>query len=291
VVNLLSKDQAIGGVILAVCVIVAVVYTVTLFYPQWLGAIGLLNANNPAELANAQFWVIAIPVFLAFIAILLIGAWIGYTMATTPPPKPIEEITTEFEEKKQEAPTSPVPPSEEAKPNEEITTIPPVTTVETPKPKENQQEAKAEIETRAEAVKERIREFKIIDVEGIGPVYAKKLNDNNIYTTTDLLEAGATPDKRKELSQKTEISGQNLLRWINMADLFRIKGVGEEYSDLLEASGVDTVVELSKRIPENLHAKMLQVNAEKNLVRRPPTLNDVDQWVQEAKSLPRKIHY
>ena len=118
--NLLSKDQAIGGAILAVCVIVAVVYTVTLFYPQWLGTIGLLNANNAAELANAQFWVIAIPVLVAFIAILFIGAWIGYTMATTPPPKPIEEITTEIEEKKEEAPTTPVPPSEEAKPTEEI---------------------------------------------------------------------------------------------------------------------------------------------------------------------------
>lgn len=290
-VNLLSKDQAIGGLILAVCVIVAMVYTVTLFYPQWLGTIGLLNANNAAELANAQFWVIAIPVFIAFIAILLIGAWIGYTMLTTPPPKPIEEITNEIEEKKQEAPTAPTPSSEENKPTEESIPITPESSTETPKPKEKQQEVKAEIETSSEPVKEKRREFKIIDVEGIGPVYAKKLNENNIYTTTDLLEAGATPEKRKDLSQKTEISSQPLLRWINRADLFRINGVGEEYSDLLEASGVDTVVELSKRIPENLHAKMLQVNAEKNLVRRPPTLNEVKQWVQEAKNLPRKIYY
>ena len=74
-----------------------------------------------------------------------------------------------------------------------------------------------------------------------------------------------------------------------MADLFRINGVGEEYSDLLEASGVDTVVELSKRIPANLHAKLLKVNAEKNLVRRPPALSEVEQWVQEAKNLPRRI--
>ena len=87
-------------------------------------------------------------------------------------------------------------------------------------------------------------------------MYTKKLNENNIFTTTDLLEAGANPDKRKELSQKTEISDQLLLRWINMADLFRINGVGEEYSDLLEAAGVDTVIELSKRIPQNLHAKI-----------------------------------
>lgn len=274
-VNLLSKDQAIGGLILIVCVIVAVVYTVTLFYPQWLGAIGLLNANNAAELANAQFWVIAIPVFIAFIAILLIGAWIGYTMLTTPPPKPIEEITSEIQEKKQEA-----------KATEGSTSSPPVTAVETPK------EENAAI---SEPAKGKLQ-YKIVDVEartleGIGPVYAKKLNENSIYTSTDLLEAGATPEGRKELSQKTDISGQPLLRWINMADLFRIKGVDEEYADLLEASGVDTVVELSKRIPENLHAKMLQVNAEKNLARKPPVLSEVNQWVQEAKNLPRKIYY
>jgi hypothetical protein len=86
----MSKDQAIGAAILTVCLIVAVGYLVTLFYPQWLVTIGLLGST-----VNVQFWVIAIPVFVAFIAILAIGAWIGYTMATTPPPKPIEEITTE----------------------------------------------------------------------------------------------------------------------------------------------------------------------------------------------------
>jgi len=86
----MSKDQAIGAAILTVCIVVAVGYLVTLFYPQWLVTIGLLGNT-----ANVQFWVIAIPVFVAFIAILAIGAWIGYTMATTPPPKPIEEITTE----------------------------------------------------------------------------------------------------------------------------------------------------------------------------------------------------
>lgn len=86
----MSKDQAIGGAILLVCVVVAVGYLVTLFYPDWLVSIGLLGSS-----ASVQFWVIAIPVFVAFIAILGIGAWIGYTMATTPPPKPIEEITTE----------------------------------------------------------------------------------------------------------------------------------------------------------------------------------------------------
>lgn len=86
----MSKDQAIGGAILVVCILVAILYVVTLFYPQWLVTIGLLGST-----ANVAFWVIAVPVFVAFVAILAIGAWIGYTMASTPPPKPIEEIAAE----------------------------------------------------------------------------------------------------------------------------------------------------------------------------------------------------
>ena len=98
---MVSKDQGIGGAILVVCVVVAIGYLVTLFYPQWLSAIGLIGSSAQA-LQDARFWIIAIPVFVAFVAILFIGAWIGWTMATTPPPKPIEEITTEIEEKKEE---------------------------------------------------------------------------------------------------------------------------------------------------------------------------------------------
>jgi len=94
---MVSKDQAIGGVICLVCVVVAVFYVVTLFFPTWGTAIGItLNA------ADVQYWLVAVPVLIAFVAILAIGAWIGWTMATTPPPKPIEEITTEMEEKKEE---------------------------------------------------------------------------------------------------------------------------------------------------------------------------------------------
>ncbi len=98
---MVSKDQGIGGAILVVCVVVAIGYLVTLFYPTWLHSIGLIGGSSDA-LKNAQFWIIAIPVFVAFVAILFIGAWIGWTMATTPPPKPIEEITTEIEDKKEE---------------------------------------------------------------------------------------------------------------------------------------------------------------------------------------------
>jgi predicted DNA-binding transcriptional regulator len=102
---MVSKDQAIGGVICLVCVVVAVFYVVTLFYPEWLSAI--------AAATDVQFWIIAVPVLIAFVAVMAIGAWIGWTMATTPPPKPIEEITTEMEEKKEE-PKVEAPKTEEA---------------------------------------------------------------------------------------------------------------------------------------------------------------------------------
>ena len=114
---MVSKDQSIGGLIFTVCVVVAIIYLVTLFYPTWLKPIA------PRE-SDVQFWVIAIPVFVAFVAVMAIGAWIGWTMATTPPPKPIEEITTEMEQKKEEAPKE-MPkeempePQEETKPPEE----------------------------------------------------------------------------------------------------------------------------------------------------------------------------
>jgi len=103
---MVSKDQTIGGIILIVCVVIAIFYLVTLFWPRWLSAIGVNFGSTSSEIADNEasirFWVIAIPVFLAFIAIMAIGAWIGWTMATTPPPKPIEEITSEIEEKKEE---------------------------------------------------------------------------------------------------------------------------------------------------------------------------------------------
>jgi predicted DNA-binding transcriptional regulator len=113
-----SKDQAIGGLICLVCVVVGLLYAVTLLYPQWLNIFGV----QVTWLSSTQFWVIAIPVLIAFIAIMGIGAWIGWTMATTPPPKPIEEITSEIEaeqkatEEKPAAQEAPPPQEEEKKP-------------------------------------------------------------------------------------------------------------------------------------------------------------------------------
>jgi len=134
---------------------------------------------------------------------------------------------------------------------------------------------------------------KIIEVEGIGAHYAKILDGVDIKTTNDLLKACRTPKDRETLSKKTGISGKLILEWANRCDLFRIKGIGEEYSDLLEAVGVDTVVELSKRDPARLH-EALKAKAEATgtrIVRRAPSQNNVAAWVKEAKKLPRMLEY
>jgi len=132
---------------------------------------------------------------------------------------------------------------------------------------------------------------KLIDVEGIGPVYAQKLKAAGIATTSVLLQQGATPKGRKSIAEKSGISDAMILTWVNHVDLFRIKGVGEEYADLLERAGVDTVVELAQRKAENLFEKMGQVNEQKRLVRRLPTLAQVKGWVEQAKKLPRAVSY
>ena len=132
---------------------------------------------------------------------------------------------------------------------------------------------------------------KLTKVEGIGEVYAQKLQEAGIKTTQALLKKGASPKGRKEIAEKTDISEELILEWVNHADLFRIKGVGEEYSDLLEAAGVDTVPELAQRNPENLHQKLGAVNQEKELVRQLPTQAQVSDWIAQAKRLPRVITY
>lgn len=131
----------------------------------------------------------------------------------------------------------------------------------------------------------------IIDVEGIGPAYKKKLKGIGVSTTDALLEAGATPKGRKELAEKTGIGDALILEWVNLSDLYRIKGVGSEYSDLLEEAGVDTIVELSKRVPKNLFEKMVEINTKKKLVRKMPTEAQIADWVEQAKKLPRKVSY
>ncbi len=131
----------------------------------------------------------------------------------------------------------------------------------------------------------------IIDIEGIGPVYKKKLKAVGVATTEKLLEVGGTPKGRKDLAEKAGIDETLILEWVNLADLFRIKGVGSEYSDLLEEAGVDTVVELSKRVPKHLFDKLVEINAAKRLVRKLPVEKQVADWVDQAKKLPRLVSY
>ena len=131
----------------------------------------------------------------------------------------------------------------------------------------------------------------IKEIEGIGPSYCQKLESIQITTVESLLEAGAKPEGRKKIATETGISNKLVLRWVNMADLFRIKGIGEEYSDLLEASGVDTVVELATRNPENLTKKMEEVNQDLSLVRATPKLASVQTWVEQAGTLERAVFF
>lgn len=132
---------------------------------------------------------------------------------------------------------------------------------------------------------------KLSEIEGIGPVFAAKLEAAGIKGQAQLLAAGATPQGRKELAERCELSGKLIMKWTNRADLARVKGIGEEYADLLEESGVETVPELAQRRPDNLYQKMVAVNAEKKLVRSLPTESAVAKWVEQAKSLPRAVNY
>ena len=133
--------------------------------------------------------------------------------------------------------------------------------------------------------------YKIIDVEGIGPVYAEKLLAAGIVDTDILLEKCAKPAGRKALEEETGISGKLILTWTNHCDLMRINGIGPQFSELLEAAGVDTVKELRNRKPENLAAKVLEINEQKHLVRRVPVLKEIIKMVNQAKELPPMMTY
>jgi predicted flap endonuclease-1-like 5' DNA nuclease len=133
--------------------------------------------------------------------------------------------------------------------------------------------------------------YPVLKIEGIGKKYAKMLDKVGVKTTGRLLDRAKDPKGRKQLAADSGIDETYILKWANMSDLMRIKGVGEEYSELLEVAGVDTVKELRNRKPENLHAKMVEVNAAKKLVRALPSPNKVKDWVTQAKSLPPMMKY
>jgi len=134
--------------------------------------------------------------------------------------------------------------------------------------------------------------YKIEDVEGIGPVYGEKLRKAGINSVDQLLKIGSKPAGRKEVAETTGLDVSLILTWVNMADLFRIKGIGGEYAELLKKAGVDTVKELRNRNPENLLAKMTEVNsAGRQLVRSLPSLSMVQSWVTLAKELDPMVTY
>lgn len=127
--------------------------------------------------------------------------------------------------------------------------------------------------------------YKIQEIEGIGPAYAQKLSEAGIETTGAMLKLCCHKKGRKETADKTGLSETQLLRWANLADLMRVSGIGAEYSELLEAAGVDTVKELRTRNAENLSGKMAEVNSQKKLTRTVPSVKMVAKWVSRAATL------
>ena len=133
--------------------------------------------------------------------------------------------------------------------------------------------------------------YKIIEIEGIGDVYAEKLIAAGIKTTDDLLEKAASPKGRETLAEERGISKKLILKWANHADLFRIKGIAGQFAELLEAAGVDTVKELRHRVPANLYVKLVEVNDAKNLCNRVPAESEIARMVEQAKELDPKMTY
>ncbi len=132
---------------------------------------------------------------------------------------------------------------------------------------------------------------KIEDIEGIGEKTGQILREANITTPDKLLEAAGTKKGRMELAVKTGLSEKNILKWANLADLCRVSGISTQYSELLEAAGVDTVKELATRNAENLAIKMHEVNQEKKLVRQTPSQKSVASWIDQAATLPAYISH
>ena len=128
-------------------------------------------------------------------------------------------------------------------------------------------------------------DYKIIDIEGIGDVYAEKLIAAGINKVSELLEKCAAPKGRKALAEETGISEKLILKWTNHADLFRINGVGPQFAELLEAAGVDTVKEFRHRVAENLQPKLEETNAAKNICNRVPAVSEIQKMIDQAKEL------
>ncbi|MCP4229355.1 MAG: DUF4332 domain-containing protein [bacterium] len=133
--------------------------------------------------------------------------------------------------------------------------------------------------------------YPLLQIEGVGDIYIDKLRAVGIRSTDTLLQRCKTPNDRKNLAELAGVSPKLILEWANLADLMRIKGIGEEWADLLEAAGVDTVKELKKRNAESLFNKVIEVNDEKRLVRRLPPENFIEDWIEQAKMIKPALEY
>ena len=134
-------------------------------------------------------------------------------------------------------------------------------------------------------------DYKIIDIEGVGDVYAEKLQAAGISKVSELLDKCAAPKGRKDLAEATGISEKLILRWTNHADLFRINGVGPQFAELLEAAGVDTVKEFRHRVAENLQPKLAELNAARHICGRVPVVAEVQKMIDQAKELEPRMTY
>lgn len=132
---------------------------------------------------------------------------------------------------------------------------------------------------------------KITTIEGIGPEMAGKLGVAGVSTVEALLKQGASKEGRVGLAKTCGISEERILKWVNHADLMRVKGIGEEYSELLEAAGVDSVPELKQRNAKNLYDALVKTNESKKLVRALPSEKVVSKWIEHAKTLPRVVNH
>ena len=134
-------------------------------------------------------------------------------------------------------------------------------------------------------------DYKIMDIEGVGEVYAEKLQAAGINKVSELLDKCAAPKGRKELAEATQISEKLILRWTNHADLFRINGVGPQFAELLEAAGVDTVKEFRHRVAENLQPKLAALNEERHICGRVPAVVEVQKMIDPANELEPRVSY
>ena len=144
---------------------------------------------------------------------------------------------------------------------------------------------------RTNTLKPKKMAYKIEEIEGIGEAYGKKLEAAGIKTTDDLLQRAATPKGRAQIAEETGISSKLILKWANHADLFRIKGVAGQFAELLEAAGVDTVKEFRHRVAANLQPKMVEINEQKNLCNRVPSVSELERMIQQAKELEPVLTY